>query len=343
MALVIIFEAVPPTTIILAPGGDRIEVINRLANQTLILRLFDLTPMNILVTGAAGQLGSYLAQHLSGTHEVVGLDVRKGDNDLGKAEFVMGDIGDYRLALGLCREKDAVIHAAAQVSVDRSVSDPVFDARENIMGTINMLETATKAMAGQFIYISSAAIFGNPEQVPIGEDHPRSPLSPYGVSKLAGENYALAFRETYGLNVCSIRPFNIYSPRQDPDSPYSGVITRFVDRAREEKPLTVHGDGEQTRDFVSARDVVQMVERCLDNPKASGQCFNCGTGVPTTINELAGHIIELSGKTLRIEHVGSRKGDIRHSCADISKASTLLGYAPTIDLKNGLPELMQGL
>ena len=123
MALVIIFEAVPPTTIILAPGGDRIEVINRLANQTLILRLFDLTPMNILVTGAAGQLGSYLAQHLSGTHEVVGLDIRKGDNDLGKAEFVMGDIGDYRLALDLCRDTDAVIHAAAQVSVDRSVSD----------------------------------------------------------------------------------------------------------------------------------------------------------------------------------------------------------------------------
>jgi UDP-glucose 4-epimerase len=297
------------------------------------------TPMKILVTGAAGQLGSYLAEHLSKEHEVVALDINQSGNPIGKSEFVQGDVNDYRLAMRLCKNVDTVIHAAAQVSLDRSVADPVFDAKENILGTVNMLEAATKCMVEQFVYISSAAIFGEPEKVPVGEDHPCKPLSPYGVSKLAGEHYAFAFLETYGLNVTSIRPFNIYSPRQDPNSPYSGVITRFVERAAEGKSITVHGDGEQTRDFVSARDVVQLVEKCLGNEKVRGKTLNCGTGVPTTINELAEMIIELSGKEREVERTEPRKGDIRHSRADISKAKKLLGYAPQVKLKKGLAEL----
>ncbi len=294
--------------------------------------------MKILVTGAAGQLGSYLVEHLSKEHEVTGLDIR--DSEFETRNIVKGDIKDYRLAMDSCNGKDAVIHTAAQVSVDRSVSDPMLDARENILGTINMLEAATKSMTKQFIYISSAAIFGNPVKVPLDEGHPTKPLSPYGVSKLAGENYAFAFQESYGINATSIRPFNIFSQRQDPKSPYSGVITRFMERVKEDKTLTIHGDGSQTRDFVHANDVVKMIELCLGNEKAYGQTFNCGTGKAISIKELADTIIKLSGKNIEVEYGKSRKGDILHSQGDISKASELLGYQPEIDLEEGLARLI---
>ncbi|MCK5396762.1 MAG: NAD-dependent epimerase/dehydratase family protein, partial [Thermoplasmata archaeon] len=256
--------------------------------------------MKILVTGAAGQLGSYLVEHLSNEHEVTGLDLKepgiKMDN------FIKGDIKEYRHGMDSCKGKDAVIHTAAQVSVDRSVSDPIMDAKDNILGTINMLEAATKTMTKQFIYTSSAAIFGNPVKIPLDEEHPTRPLSPYGVSKLAGENYTFAFQESYGLKATSIRPFNIFSPRQDPQSPYSGVITKFVERAREKKPLIVHGDGSQTRDFVHASDVIKMVELCLENEKAYGQAFNCGTGKAISVSELAEIINELTGNKAGVEH-----------------------------------------
>lgn len=294
--------------------------------------------MKILVTGDAGQLGSYLVGELSKGHEVTGLDLRKPEHPAKGVRHVCGDIGDYRLAMDLCRHADAVIHTAAQVSVDRSVSDPVLDARENILGTLNMLEAATKSMVSQFIYISSAATYGNPQKIPLDEGHPREPLSPYGVSKLAGENYAFAFGATYGLKVTAIRPFNIYSVRQDPDSPYSGVISRFVGRAKAAEPLTVHGDGTQTRDFVHAGDVVAMIGLCLGNPKAHGQAFNCGTGKAVSVNQLADMVIKLSGKKIGRENSESRKGDIMHSIADISKAKKVLGYRPATDLKKGLAE-----
>ena len=294
--------------------------------------------MKLLITGEAGQIGTYLVEAFSKDHEIIGLDLRKPEHPIKGVKHVCGDVSDYRLAMDLSRGVDVVIHTAAQVSVDRSISDPVFDARENILGTVNMLETATKSMVDQFIYISSAAIFGNPEKCPLDEKHPRNPLSPYGVSKLAGENYAFAFQESYGLKVTSIRPFNIYSPRQDPNSPYSGVISRFIERAKEKKPLTVHGDGNQTRDFIYATDVVKMVQLCAGNPDAYGQAFNCGTGKATSVLELAKEIIKVSGENADIEFTESRKCDILHSSADISKAKKILGYKPTIELKKGLED-----
>lgn len=294
--------------------------------------------MKILITGAAGQLGSYLVDALSRKNEITGLDLRKPGFPVKGVKHVIGDIADYRLAMDLCRGKDAIIHTAAHVSVDRSISDPVFDARENILGTVNMLETATKSMVGQFVNISSAAIFGNPVTTPLDEAHPTKPLSPYGVSKLAGENYAFAFQETYGLRVTSIRPFNIYSPRQDPNSPYSGVISKFIECAKAKETLTIYGDGAQTRDFIHANDVVSMVELCLGNQEASGEAFNCGTGKNTSIKELANAIIKVSGSKCKIQYAESRKGDIKHSVADIAKAKKILGYRPTMTLKNGLAD-----
>ena len=296
--------------------------------------------MKILVTGAAGQLGSYAVEHLSKDHEVIGLDRVKSGIESIDSQLVIGDIKDYELMMRLARDRDAVVHAAAQVSVERSLTDPIFDASENIIGTLNVLETSAKTMVKHFIYISSAAIFGDPTAVPLDEGHPTSPKSPYGVSKLAAENYCFAFRECYGLNVTSIRPFNIYSKRQDPQSPYSGVITKFIERINNDTNPNIQGDGSQTRDFVSALDVVQMIELCLLNEQAYGQTFNCGTGVPTSIKELAEILIDISGRKLEPEYLEERPGDIRHSHADISKAGKMLGYGPKVSLKDGLAELL---
>ncbi len=295
--------------------------------------------MKILVTGAAGQVGSYLVEMLSEKHEVRGIDLRKSGIDNVDKSIEIGDIKEYQFMMSQTRECDAVVHVAAQVSVERSLTDPIFDAAENIMGTLNVLETSAKTLVPQVVYISSAAIFGEPVRVPIDESHPTNPKSPYGVSKLAAENYLFVFQECYGMNVTSIRPFNIYSQRQDPDSPYSGVITRFIDLVKDGKEPMIEGDGLQTRDFVSVHDVNQMIELCLGDEKAHGQRFNCGTGKPTTIKALAELIIELSGKNLEPITRPARPGDIRDSHADISKAKDVLGYEPKVSLNDGLAEL----
>jgi UDP-glucose 4-epimerase len=297
--------------------------------------------MKVLVTGSSGQLGSYLVEAFAEDCDVVGLDIRKPAWPMPKGvRSVTGDAGDYRLAMDLCRGADLVVHAAAQVSVERSVSDPVFDARENILATVNMLEAATKAMVPHFIYVSSAAIYGTPVKVPVAEGHPAAPLSPYGVSKLAGERYAFAFQSTYGLGVTSVRPFNIYSPRQDPASPYSGVITRFVAAVGEGSPVLIQGDGRQTRDFVHASDVARMVRLCAGNQQSRGKAFNCGTGKGTTVNALAKAVSRLKGREVEIRHSEPRRGDIRHSRADISLAGKVLGYRPSVSLKEGLAGLV---
>ncbi|MCK4758041.1 MAG: NAD-dependent epimerase/dehydratase family protein [Thermoplasmata archaeon] len=299
--------------------------------------------MKILITGARGQLGSYLMDELSGQHEIIGIDIKKPDPaaDPG-AHILHGDIKDYQLMMEQTKDVDVVIHTAAQVSVDRSLTDPVFDAQENIMGTVNVLETSVKSMVRQVIYISSAAIFGDTVHTPIDEEHPTSPMSPYGVSKLAGEKYCFAFRDSFGQNVTALRPFNIFSVRQDPASPYSGVITKFRQMCEEGVPLTVEGDGTQTRDFIHVSDVVRMVSLCLLNQDAYGQTFNCGTGIPTSINELADVMIKLSGKELERQHFDARPGDIKHSHADISRAEKILGYRPETGLEKGLAELFSG-
>ncbi len=187
----------------------------------------------ILITGGAGQVGSYLCDVLT----VTGSAVKIIDNfssclsyrNTG-VEVVRGDIRDRDLVKGLVADADVVIHCAAQIYVTRSVEDPSFDADNNVMGTLNLLNAARNADVERFIYFSSAAVYGETTRLPVNETHPQDPMSPYGVSKLAGEKYALAFHKVYGLPTTAIRPFNIYSPRQDPSNPYSGVISKFIDR-----------------------------------------------------------------------------------------------------------------
>ena len=290
-----------------------------------VITMIYLTQLMILITGSSGQLGSYLVESVKNS---VGMDIIPS-----RYTKIVGDIrGDLENMLK-GYDIDAIIHAAAQVSVVKSVEDPKFDADNNIMGTINLLEYARKHDVEQFIYISSAAIYGEPQYLPIDEEHPKDPKSPYGLSKLTGERYSLLYGELYGIKVASVRPFNIFSPRQDPSNPYSGVISIFVDRAKKGKELIIYGDGTQTRDFVNVYDVVQLIKLALEK-KAEG-VYNCGTGRETSINELAKIIISLSGKNVGIKYDAPRAGDIKRSYADIKRAMEI-GYKPTTNLKEDL-------
>ncbi len=297
----------------------------------------------VLLTGGLGQVGSYLCEELVRRGYVVTIldNLSSGSNPYPpEANFVKGDIRDVGLAGILAKSVDAVIHCAAQIFVARSMEDPIFDAENNVMGTLSLLNASRKAGVKRFVYFSSAATYGNPVRLPINESHPQEPLSPYGASKLSGEKYALMFYRAYGLPVASIRPFNIYSPRQDPSNPYSGVISRFIDRVSVGKPPIIYGDGSATRDFVSVHDVVDMVILLLEKDEAVGKAFNCGTGKATRIDGLARMVISLYGKDMEPEYQPERPGDIKDSYADISLAKKELGYAPKVSLEEGLRGLI---
>jgi UDP-glucose 4-epimerase len=298
----------------------------------------------ILLTGGLGQVGSYLCEELVRRGHIVTIldNLSSKANPYPKeANFVKGDIRDRGLVNILVASADIIIHCAAQIFVIRSMEDPVFDAQNNVMGTLNLLDAARKASVKRFVYFSSAATYGDPRRLPVDESQPMEPLSPYGASKLSGETYALMFHRAYGLPATSIRPFNIYSPRQDPSNPYSGVISKFIDNVSNDKPPMIYGDGSATRDFVSVHDVVAMVMLMLENEEAVGKAFNCGTGKATRIDELAQTIIDLHDKDLKPEFCPERPGDIKYSYADISLAKKVLGYTPKISLKDGLKEIIE--
>ena len=297
----------------------------------------------ILITGGLGQVGSYLVDKLYNTAEVTVLDnysstTRESVPD--GVTIVNDDILSKR-ARELVTQNDVVIHTAAQISVSCSMDDPLFDLNNNVFGTLNLLEAArsSNVYLNKFIYFSSAAVYGNPEYLPIDEAHPQNPLSPYGASKLSGEKYCTMYHKAFDVPTVCIRPFNIYSPRQDPSNPYSGVISKFIERVKNNQSPIIFGDGTQTRDFVSVHDIVDMVLLAIDNKKAEGEVFNVGTGVTTTITELAQNIIDIHGADLDIEFADSMPGDIKHSSSDISKARSI-GYEPKIKLRDGLGEFL---
>jgi UDP-glucose 4-epimerase len=296
--------------------------------------------MKILVTGGLGQAGSYLAEQLSENNEITILD--NFSNSLNNIKFpsnikiIKGDIRNPKIVNELVSEADTIIHAAAQTSVNKSIEDPIYDADNNINGTLNLLEAARRSDIERFIYISSAAVYGDPVTLPINEEHPTNPLSPYGLSKLTGEKYARLYYNLYGLPTVCLRPFNIFSPRQNPESPYSGVITKFIERVRNDRNPVIFGDGNQTRDFVYIEDVVEAVFNAMENRNAIGEVFNIGTGEPTRIKDLAYTLIRISNKKLKPQFASPQKGDIGESYADITKARRILGYKPKYLLEHGL-------
>jgi len=296
--------------------------------------------MDVLITGAAGQIGSYLFEHLIKKFEVVGLDLRRFGNELDEC-LILCDLRNERRVNEILSElkPNVVIHLAAQVSVDRSWKNPTYDAENNILGTLNLLNSCVKSGVKKFIYFSSAAVYGNPKYIPINEDHPLEPISPYGISKLVGEFYCRLYSSK--MSVFVLRPFNVFSERTDPTNPYSGVIAKFVWRVRRGLPPVIYGDGKQTRDFIHVKDVISFVDLIVDLEREHGfYVYNVGTGKETSILELARLILKISGLNVEPIFEKPRVGDIRRSCADISKAREL-GFKPKTDLKVDLKRLLR--
>jgi UDP-glucose 4-epimerase len=300
--------------------------------------------VKLLVTGSSGQIGSYVVDIARRRgHETVGLDM---ESDGGNRTDLVGDIRDGELVERAIEDSEAVIHCAAQISVEKSLEDPAEDTSHNVLGTVNLLDAASQhGLEARFVNVSSAAVYGDPAKVPISEDDPTEPLAPYGQSKLAAEGYADLFRRTQDLDIVTVRPFNVYSPRQDPDNPYSGVISIFANRIANDKPPVIDGDGEQTRDFVHAEDVarwmVGLAEPETTNVPKGWGAINLGSGRETSIVELAETMIEAAGNAGEIEpkHRKPRPGDIRRSLADRSRADKL-GLGEETDLFDGLEGIL---
>ena len=221
--------------------------------------------MNVPITGASGQLSSYLFEEMASRHEAWESISASPEFSSAVGRVTIADIRDPAAMLQACKGADAVIHTAAQVSVQRSTEDPAFDVETNVLGTVRTLKAAKDAGVSKFVFISSAAVYGNPHYIPVDEDHPLAPLSIYGSSKLSGEHFVRAFGSSNGLSWAIIRPFNFYSPRADPKSPYSGVITKFTQNANAGLPLRIEGDGSQTRDFLHAADVARLVRLTMES------------------------------------------------------------------------------
>jgi len=298
----------------------------------------------VLITGGAGFVGSHLAAALAADNDVRVLDdLSSGSPDHvpAGAELIEGDVRNPETVAAAMDGVDLVFHEAALVSVEQSIENPQASHRTNVDATVEILERAREADA-RVVLASSAAIYGHPESVPIAEGDPKEPTSPYGIEKLSIDLYARRYRDLYGLETVPLRYFNVYGPRQNPE--YSAVVSVFFRQAREGGPVTVEGDGEQTRDFVHVSDVVRANLLAATTDRV-GEPFNVGTGQNVTINELAETVIDVTGSDAEIEHVDPRPGDIRHSEADISAAREALGYEPTVSLEEGLRELaeMQGI
>ena len=299
--------------------------------------------MRYLVTGGAGFIGSNTVDELVRRgHGVVVLDdLSSGKEDnlaevRSKITFMKGSITDIEVVQKAMVQADYVIHLAARTSVPRSVKDPVDTNRINVDGTLNVLVAARDNKVKRVVFAASSSAYGDTPTLPKSEDMQPVPISPYGVTKYVGELYAQTFGRCYGLeNVC-LRYFNIFGPRQDPDSPYSGVLSRFSAAFLDSTPPVVFGDGEQTRDFTYVENAVQANIVACEAPSASGRTFNIGTGHAVSLNRVLEMLQKASGKTLEAKYEPSREGDIRDSLADIRLAKEFLGYEPAVLFEEGL-------
>lgn len=303
------------------------------------------------MTGGAGFIGSHLVDALlaRGCRVTVLDDLSSGRMEnikvhLGNPDFrfVRGDVCDEGMVRDALSGVDAVIHEAAVVSVPTSIERPELVQKVNVRGTLNLLRASAELGVGRFVFASSCAVYGEQEKLPIKEDAEPRPLSPYAASKLAAEEVC---REFHRLGLCTVclRYFNVYGPRQA-SGEYAGVMVKFMERLRAGQPPVIHGDGEQTRDFIHVEDVVEATLLTLERSGVNGEVFNIGTGRETSINELCGLIVGVSGReNLRPVHGPPRAGDIRRSLADISKVRRVLGFEPKVLLENGIRTLWESL
>jgi UDP-glucose 4-epimerase len=296
-----------------------------------------------LVTGGAGFIGSALVRRLL----ELGERVRVVDNFStglranlaevrGRIELLEGDLADEAVAREGAVGADYILHQAAIPSVPRSIEDPLSSNRANVTATLNLLVAARDAGVKRFVYASSSSAYGDSETLPKVETQPDNPISPYALSKLTGEKYAVIFHRIYGLSTVSLRYFNVFGPRQDPNSPYSAVISKFVTAGLNGRRPTVHGDGEQSRDFTFVENVVSANLLACQAGGVSGMVFNVGTGERHTLNDLLRSLSTILGRDLSPEHVAPRPGDVRHSLADIGRARQHLGYEVKVRFEEGL-------
>jgi nucleoside-diphosphate-sugar epimerase len=299
--------------------------------------------MRFVVTGGAGFIGSNLVDELVRRgHSVVVLDdlsAGKEENlsfSRAKITFVRGSISDLETCQKAFQEADYVIHLAARTSVPRSVKDPIESNRVNVDGTLNVLVAARDCKVRRIVFAASSSAYGETPTLPKREDMQPSPISPYGVTKLVGEMYLQVFGRSYGLENVSLRFFNVFGPRQDPTSQYSGVLSRFMLAMLDGASPVVYGDGEQSRDFTYITNVVDAVLRACEAPGASGMVFNVGTASRITLNQTLKLLEKISGKPIHARYDPPRSGDILHSQADISSGERVLGYKPSVQFEEGL-------
>jgi nucleoside-diphosphate-sugar epimerase len=301
-----------------------------------------------LVTGGAGFIGSHIAQRLVETgHEVVVLDnfftgSRANLSELeSKLRVVEGDVRHLETVEECAAGCEVVFHEAAIVSVPFSVERPQESHDVNIQGTLNVLQAARKAKTRRVVFASSAAIYGEEPTLPKTEAMRPEPMSPYGVEKITGEHYLATWSKLFSLETVALRYFNVFGPRQDPRSPYSGVISIFVDRILDGRPITFFGDGSQCRDFVYVANVVDANLLAAMRPGVSGHAYNVACGKRTTLVELASLIERAADRSVERSFAEPRAGDIKESVADIARACAELGYAPFVDVEDGLKRLVQ--
>jgi nucleoside-diphosphate-sugar epimerase len=304
--------------------------------------------MRYLVTGGAGFIGSNVVDELVRRgHEVVVLDDLSAGKESNlatvrsKIDLRIGSITDLAKVQSACNGVDYVIHLAARTSVPRSVKDPLETNHVNIDGTLNVLVAARDAKVRRFVYAASSSAYGETPTLPKIESMPSEPISPYGVTKYVGELYAQVFGRVYGLENACVRYFNVFGPRQDPTSQYSGVLSRFMLAVIEGQLPVIYGDGEQSRDFTFIENIVDETLRACEAKGASGMVFNGGTGVRITLNEVVKLLAKITGKKIQPQYDPPRTGDIRDSQADVSQADVslarkVLGYEPRVHFEEGL-------
>jgi len=307
--------------------------------------------MKILITGGAGFIGSHLCEKYTiEGHTVLCLDNFMNSN-LGNIrgllnyrnfKLINGDVRDFDLLEKIVRDVDVVIHLAAQIHVDRSILEPKLTYDVNIFGTLNILELARRYDISKVIYTSTSEVYGSAQYVPMDENHPLDAPHPYGASKVAADRMCSAYIQTYGVNVCVMRPFNTFGPRQK-DTGYGGVISIFVKRSLNGAPPIIYGDGMQTRDYTYVKDLIRAYDLILNYKKQIREPINFGTEIEIRIIDLARKIIELCGNKGRIKpvHVAPRPGEVRRLIADYSKAKKLLGWEPKYTFEKGLIEFIK--
>jgi nucleoside-diphosphate-sugar epimerase len=268
------------------------------------------------------------------------LENLNGVLDHPKFRFQRGDIRDKTIQKGVFDGVDSVIHLAAQIDISASVADPLQNHEINVNGTFNMLQASVEHSVKKFVFASSTAVYGDAKTLPIKESMALHPISPYAASKVAGEAYSSAFASCFGLGAVALRFFNIYGSRSE-NSPYSGVITKFLQKIMKGEVLTIDGDGGQTRDFIHVSDVVKAVTLALERDGLSGEVFNVCTGVPTSVNQLAATLTMVTGENPKVKHGPARIGDIRASFGDPAKAAENLGFRSSVDLTKGLQLLFE--